>query len=134
MGDALLANIMADRVHSVVYRLLDGQGAVLKFGTTNDARRRYGEYLRGRVEHCVEFSHLIMRMQVIASNISEAEARALETDLIKEARLMGQAIYNREEETGVQWVGNTMWDPHTPIPRTHAPVDIPRPISRDGSY
>jgi hypothetical protein len=58
----------------------------------------------------------------------------METDLIKEARLMGQAIYNKEEETGVQWAGRKMWDPHSPIPSTHEPIDIPRPISRTGAY
>jgi hypothetical protein len=132
-GD-LLASILHDRVHSVVYRLLDSRGWVLIYGTTNDAKRRYGEYLRGKVPKSNEFAHLIRRMQVIASGLSEAEARALETDLIKEARATGRPTYNVVEETGVQWVGHNMWD-SPPLPRlTHRPVDIPRPISRDGSY
>ena len=132
--DALLATILHDRVHSVVYRLLDARGWVLKFGTTNDPRDRYGKYLRGEVEKCSEFAHLIRKMQVIASGISEGEARELETDLIKEARMAGQAIYNVVEETGIQWRGRDLWD-SPPLPRiTHRPVDIPRPISRKGLY
>ena len=114
--------------------LLDEHGIVLKYGTTNDPLVRYGKYLRGEIERSTEFSHLISKMEVIASDLSEAEARALETDLVKEAKATGQAIYNQVSETGEQWVGKIWWDPHTPIPSTHEPIEIPRPVSRKDSY
>jgi hypothetical protein len=80
---------------------------VLKFGTTNNARRRYGEYFRGEVDKCSEFAHLVRKMQVVASGLSEREASVLETDLIKEAKMANQAAYNEVDGTGhpARWQG-----------------------------
>jgi predicted GIY-YIG superfamily endonuclease len=105
-----------DPYSAYVYRLLDAEGNTIYYGISTDPVARYSQHLAHQ-----SWSDEIAGLEVIDEAFPRAQAAALESDLISEARTAGESIWNQVDDTIQQMLGGEAISP--------GDIDIPRPRS-----
>jgi hypothetical protein len=76
------------------------------------------------------FGFDIDKMEVISKGLPQAQALALETDLIQAALAEGKFLYNQAIDTLAEFAGRRTPLPDIEVPKTTKTVTVPKPRPR----